>query len=172
MCFRLIVFALIPAIVACPTWCASGLCPTALCCAETPRCTEAPCCAEADARACGETASEHLADCDVADCDEAAACCQRHRPQPDSDAPAHPQPAPEKPCPSNSSCDCFCGGAVLDKPVELGEGMFPPCLPVPAYETATATRTGESRHGGHFAPLPRHGNLGRFLRALHMSFLC
>ena len=74
--------------------------------------------------------------------------------------------------PGKSSCQGVCGGAVFEKPRELNDGTDSSVLPLVTAETPVACQLAECRtHGGeHF--LRCGGNRGRFLRTLHMSFLC
>ena len=75
-------------------------------------------------------------------------------------------------CP-NKSCQGVCGGAVLEKPLELDGTDSLLFWPLIEADASIAVQLAESRSldvvlPGHC----RRGNHGRLLRTLHMSFLC
>ena len=72
-----------------------------------------------------------------------------------------------------NTCQGVCGGAVIDKPVELDLALFSILTshlgtPVESPILITACRWLEVEHVGH----GHGGNYGRFVRTIHRSFLC
>ncbi|MDP6443496.1 MAG: hypothetical protein QGG36_29290 [Pirellulaceae bacterium] len=117
-----------------------------------------------------DNGSCHTGDCPTSDCHGATeapdACCRLHE---DGDSQQREQP---RPCPYPTSCQGICGGAVLEKPVELYDNTADYFLPTIDDDSQvahrlieeSATTTGDGCYGG--------GNFGRCLLTLHMSFLC
>ena len=140
---RTVSIVLTAALIACPMWCGNGLCHAGQCCANE-RTTHQPCPDQGTARCCNS--------------------CDNGSPDGSSDCPGD--------APAKSSCQGVCGGAVFGKPCELNDGMDPSPMSHIAIETPVACQLAERRsydgeHGLHCG-----GNHGRFLRTLHMSFLC
>ena len=139
---RIVISVLILAIIACPLRCGKGSC-----------------------LACQCDSMAKSADYVCPDPGTASCCCPSKSSDNDDDH------AP-RPC-SDKSCQGVCGGAVIQKPVELDgkdNSMSLPLIEANASITFQLTEAGsldfvlQGRSGC--------GNHGRFLRTLHMSFLC
>jgi hypothetical protein len=109
--------------------------------------------------ATGETQSDQV---------ETAGCCCRHNSLGETNKPAsdnHPK-SPEK------SCQGVCGGAVLEKPAQWNHGQDREFLLPLVCETSVADALMGSPSQPAACDSLAGGNLGHFLRKLHMSFLC
>ena len=94
----------------------------------------------------------------------AKCCCKKSSSEHDNRGPCR--------CP-NKTCQGVCGGAVFEKPVELNDASESHFLPVIDSEISFALQLSEchSLDAEHHFHGPS-GNYGRFVRTLHMSFLC
>ncbi len=115
--------------------------------------------------------------CDAAPCcsskvvGTSAACCAKHTTKSCSgDSSDDEAPCPVD-FPTELSCQGICGGAVLEKPLQL------PSVPtlfltlIDVREVADCGKV-ESGRGALCDRAVGSGNYGRVLRTLHMSFLC
>lgn len=146
MLTRFVIILQIIAIVACPLACSSGWC-----CSNQ--------------NAVGGTAFS-------LDGPAPPTCCAHCTSTRCDDSPERPSetPAPGN-CPEHQ-CQGICGGAVLEKPVELGTALGPHAILVDssvAYQTLICT--GRSLHPGQNTSGPATV-YGCALRCLHMSLLC
>ncbi len=141
---RTVSLILIAAIVACPMWCGAGLC-------------RGECCSQESSEA--STAAPFRGTRDCCHLDEDGCEHGDHQQGPRNS--------------SQTSCQGICGGAVFEKIVEVDDCpdvLFLP--PVDVYAPITA-RIVECRHRCCEQNCCRSdSNHGRFLRTLHMSFLC
>ena len=143
---RTVALVQIAAIIACPLWCANGLCDAGPCC-SAKQSSQPPC-------------SIH----GTANC-----CCRK--PSPDSSDRRDSQ-VPGR-CPENSLCQGVCGGAVIEKPCELDSFEDSFFLPFVDAEASVSSRLVHSRsYDVEHTHCLSGGNHGRSLRALYMSFLC
>ncbi len=80
----------------------------------------------------------------------------------------------ESPCdaPRKSPCQGVCGGAVLDKPLELSDGIDPSSSQPIAAKMIAGCQAVACHIPDGDAFLPCGGNYGRSLRTLYMSFSC
>lgn len=128
------------ALLACPLWCAQGLCHAGAACAG------------------GNCALEIADQAPVCVC-----CCE-------DVASSEEVPNPER-CPDESECQGICGGAVVERTIELdaAELSFLP----PATDKDACSALGYPHFIDHVDPprLPAN-NFGRFVRMLRGSFLC
>jgi len=139
---RAVSTVLITAIIACPMWCG-----------------DAPCQA---GRCCSAEHFSHQACCPVHSTDD---CCGKEKPSdPDN---GEPSDAPDK-----SPCQGVCGGAVFAKPCELNVRVSSSFASFVAIESPVAVQSVISRAVGGEPFLDRGSSHGRWLRTLHMSFLC
>lgn len=92
-------------------------------------------------------------------------CCERENRAPEHDD--------DRQCPCESTaCQGICGGAVLEKTVELNHAAFQVIVPLieeHASVNPQLAECGDHRAGQH---CHSHDNYGRIVRTLHMSFLC
>jgi hypothetical protein len=141
---RTVSLVLIAAIAACPMWCGAGLC-------------HGQCCSQGSSEA--STASP---------LNETQNCC--HREESGSEH-GNNQQGPRNS--SQTSCQGICGGAVLEKTVEVDDSPDGLILALADAYAAVATRIVERSHRRFEQTCCGSGsNHGRFLRTLHMSFLC
>ena len=93
-----------------------------------------------------------------------ARCCDKSSPNSNDNCPY------DTPC--KSSCQGICGGAIFENPCKLDDGTDTAFLSLIAVDMPVACQLAECRiyDGNHL--LCWSGNHGRFLRTLHMSFLC
>lgn len=139
---RCLSLVMIAVVVACPMWCGSGLC-----CADQCGSKE-----QSSHQACPRHGS-------------AGCCCEEPSPDNGDQSPCQ--------CPNTKSCQGVCGGAVFEKPIELNDESGSVFSPLDDTEIFFATQLAECRSLDVEHPWERHGgNLGRFLRTLHMSSLC
>ena len=141
---RTVSLALIAAVVACPLWCGSGCCNAGQCCPQGESSQSDACCVS-----------------------QTRDCC--------SNADQHGERGSEQqaPCQSQTSCQGGCGGAVIEKSVEVdgfSDVFFMPQLDAHAPVATPQLQCGHDRHQQHCCG--SDGNHGRGLRTLHMSFLC
>lgn len=145
MSSRTVCLVLIAAVIACPLWCGNGLCRAGQCCPQ------------------GESQSS-----DVCPVHQTRICCCNPASQ-DSQG-------DDQPCPTRSSetfCQGICGGAVFEKTVDVNKVARVLFLPLSDAQTPTVFRLcehGHDRNGQH--QCVSRVNHGRFVRTLHMSFLC
>ncbi len=139
---RIICHISIAALIACPTWCGSGLCRVAQCCSAQPL------------AACPDT--------------DAASCCNKKCPT-DGET-GNERPSGDAPC--KSSCQGVCGGAIFVKPFELNDPIDSSFLPLFVAGASIADELTEypAEHDDHLSHC--RANHGRFLRTLHNSLLC
>lgn len=139
---RLTSLFLAAAVLACPMWCGMGLCH----CAPT--------------RTAYATAEQP---CPVLGL--APGCC-------DESSPAKNDSCPDQPT-GKSSCQGICGGAVFEQPCQIDDQQR--CFVLPLIDAHALFGIGQSRQRlcsfEHCHSLSGD-NYGRFLRALHVSFLC
>jgi hypothetical protein len=139
---RTISLVLIAAIIACPMWCGSGLCIAGQCCEQA-------------ASSASDAGGDH----------RTMECCRKCDGHNDSDQ--------NRPCLPETSCQGVCGGAVLQKSVELddfSDTFFRPMFDDHAPITARLLECSHGRSEQHRCG--SNTNHGRFVRTLHMSFLC
>ena len=142
---RLVSLVLIAAVIACPMWCGNGLC----CASE--------CYLSQDVDAAGQASMEGKPNC----------CCDDEIP---SRRPDNRQSPPES---TEFSCQGICGGAIFERSVDVDHGSHLHCLPLiddDAPVTAQLADCGSPRSEQHRCR--SDSNHGRFVRTLHMSYLC
>lgn len=144
---RLLSLLQIILLLACPLWCMSGECDRS-CCAVTPGMTFGP------------------ADCDAAQTECCSCCCETAAQQ--DEAP----PAPQR-RPGQSRCQGVCGGAVIEKPVELSSpSTWSLQVVTDAGTSAALQRTRLQRSDVDRHSIECDMTSGRTLRQIHMSLLC
>jgi hypothetical protein len=157
---RIVSLVLIAAVTACPVNCGPGVCASGAQCATDP--------------GCGEQAEFELPGMHQAA--QCRCCCQRDSASrssaPRSAEPSSDDDVPER-VPAEPSCQGICGGAVFEKPRGL-DGLADMGFLSPVdVDTQRVAITGDGAVPGPTdtcrAPT---GNVGRFLRTLHSSFLC
>jgi len=161
---RTVSIGLIAAVIACPVWCSGGVCHTEACHPQSVSAESDTCAAHrADGTCCpadGRCADERGAD-------------ERGADERGADERCEDSQQPPCPCESQSSCQGICGGAVLEKGVDINSLAEMQVLPLNDACAPAAGRTvacGHLCHGPDCRKSP--ANHGRFVRTLHMSFLC
>lgn len=142
---RIVSLVQIAALLACPMGCASGTCAGEACPGGDA--------GTSSSETASTEASEQICNC----------CCNRS-------AEDQKTPVPQR-CPDEASCQGICGGAVVEKLVELD---------LPEFAFLPLTIEAGATHGiGHsiLSTMPHPPSLpavnhGRFVRALRCSFLC
>ena len=143
---RIVSVALIVVVIACPMLCGKGRCHAGGCCADD-RCGWD----DALTKACE---LHGTVDCR----------CE--------DAPRQRGGDPPRNCPDKRICQGVCGGAVLDKPVELEVIEFSCMLWLDGdYLVVSRLNPVRDNAGVHRLCVPGQ-NYGRYTRTLHASFLC
>ena len=139
---RIVSLVQIAAIIACPMWCDSGLCHAGQCCSVKQSAAQV-CPVHGTAKCC---------------------CNQKSHDNDDNRGPCR--------CPGKS-CQGVCGGAVFEKPIEVNNASDSFLRPLVEAEISFPLQLAECptldvQHHWHC----HGGNHGRFVRILHMSFLC
>ena len=144
---RFVSLIAIVAVIACPMWCCGDNCQGASCCALDECCHE-----ETSPAAC-----HHCGDAD---------CCGGNSSQ------EHDEETPDR-HPSKPSCQGVCGGAVIEEACEMRRPDDSFHLPLIGHDWSGVSVPTHFRNVGTEQP-PCIGakNHGRFVRILHMSFLC
>ncbi len=151
---RILSVVLIAAIVACPWWCATGACHAGSCCAAPPSASQ-------------DTPTP------------TRSCCQASSDCPTSTGPTSAGPTSDRegrestPPQDSQPCQGICGGAVLEKSVEIDDSLncsFGNIANDVSLQTC-CVEIGTQFDDSEFVSFGR-GNYGRFVRTLQMSFLC
>ena len=142
MLARSVSVILIAVVIACPMWCGNGVCHADQCCSAK----------QSSYEVCPVQGTDHC-------------CCDQS--SPDSD---HPCPSKTS---GKSSCQGVCGGVIFGKPIKLNDVADSFIVSLMDTEALVVVRLVERNiHGIEHYRHCRGGNHGRFLRTLHMSFLC
>jgi hypothetical protein len=139
---RTISYLVIAAVLACPLWCSNSVC---FCCHAD----------QFTAQRCAIASSSKQSTLPVG-------CCQH----PTSHQGSKPVESPTR------SCQGICGGAVFEKTPELTGVECISFLPILSARWTSVDHFAARRSQIGAPPLLAHGNIGRAVRTLEMSFLC
>ena len=159
MISRIVSIGLIAAVIACPVWCGGEVCHTETCQPQAVSATSSLCAApRADGPCC--PAGRHG---------------ENGHGENGHGENGHGENGQQPPCPcgSQSSCQGICGGAVLEKAVDINSLAEVLSLPLNDACAPVAARRVTCGHLGDGPPRrDSSANHGRCVRTLHMSFLC
>ncbi len=163
---RIVSLLLIAAVVTCPLCCVVGMCQGGACCSNRQAAAGGP--------AAGGRAAPTGSCLAVESVPQSArkACCSSPSTDRSVPAPSPDRSSPDRPSPDRSQCQGICGGAVLERVCEVPHDEDFHFLPVTdARVSVRVLSTSHQDRAGEQFCSPR-ANYGRFVRALHESFLC